>query len=53
MKEHERLEAPPGLISPGLGASSLTETRPGSPLLYMCQGPWTRECMMPGWWLRV
>ena len=26
-------------VSQGLGASSLTATGPGSPLLYMCQGP--------------
>lgn len=26
-------------VSPGLGASFLTEGRPGSPLLYMRQGP--------------
>jgi hypothetical protein len=26
-------------ISWGLGTSSLTEARPSSPLLYMCQGP--------------
>jgi hypothetical protein len=28
----------PGTSSPGLGASSLTEARPGSPLLYMLLG---------------
>ena len=33
-------------VSPGLGASSLTEARPGSPLLYMCQGPHISWCML-------
>jgi hypothetical protein len=36
----------------GLGTSSLTETRPGSPLLCMYQGSHTTLCMLPGWWLR-
>lgn len=30
----------------GLSASSPTEVRPGRPLLYMCQGPWTSLCML-------
>ena len=43
---------PPSLVpqvSPGLGISSPTETRPGSPLLYMCQGSQTILCMLSGW----
>jgi hypothetical protein len=35
-------------VSQGLGASP-TEARPGSPLLYMCWGPWTSLCRLPGW----
>jgi hypothetical protein len=34
----------------GLGASSLTDTKPSSPLLYMCWGPHISGCMLPGWW---
>jgi hypothetical protein len=37
------------LFSPGLGASSFTEARPGSPLLYMCRGPHISWYMVPGW----
>jgi hypothetical protein len=36
----------------GLGASSLTESRSGSPLLYS-RGPHISWCMQPGWWLSV
>ena len=34
----------------GLGASSLSEARSGSPLLYMCWRPHISCCMLPGWW---
>jgi hypothetical protein len=34
-----------------LGASSLTESRSGSPLVYICWGPHIGWCMLPGWWL--
>jgi hypothetical protein len=34
-------------------ALSPTEARPGSPLLYICQGPRTSSCMLPGWRLSV
>ena len=37
----------------GLGASSLTESRPSSPLLYMCWEPHISWCMLPGWWSSV
>ena len=40
-------------VSEGLGTSSPTETRPGSPLLYMSQGPQNSSCMLPDWWLSV
>ena len=40
-------------VSPCLGASSLTEARPGSPLLCMCLEPHISLCMLPGWWLNV
>ena len=40
-------------VSGELGASSLTEARPGSPLLYMCQGPHISSCMLSGWWHNV
>lgn len=33
-------------VSRGLGKDSLTETSPGSPLLYMCQCPPTNSSMM-------
>ena len=36
-------------VSQGLGASSLTEARPGSPLLYMCWGLHIRWGMLPSW----
>jgi hypothetical protein len=38
---------------PGLGASSLAESRPRSPLLYMCWGPHISWCRLPGWWASV
>ena len=51
---------PPGLPIPwdikfhlGLRASSLTEARPGSSLLCMCQWPQASSCMLSGWWLSV
>jgi hypothetical protein len=56
---------PPNSLGPqvswGLGVSSLTESRPSSPLLYMCWGPHTSWCMLPGggslsgrsWWFRL
>jgi hypothetical protein len=51
------LWCPPTLVhqvSAGLSTSSSpTEARCGSPLLHMCQGPWTRECMLFGWWLSL
>lgn len=37
----------------GLGASSPTEPRPGSPLLFMCQGPHISWFRLPGWWCSV
>jgi hypothetical protein len=40
-------------VSRGLSASSPTEARPGSPLLYMCLRSRTSSCMLPGWWLSV
>jgi energy-coupling factor transporter transmembrane protein EcfT len=40
-------------VSQGLGSSSPTEARAGSPLLCICQGPQTSLCMLPGWWLSV
>jgi hypothetical protein len=36
-------------VSWGLGASSLNEHRPGSPLLYVCWGPHISWCMLPCW----
>ena len=47
-RPHYSLEFP---VSWGLGASSLTESRPGSPLLHLCWGPHISLCMLPGWWL--
>jgi hypothetical protein len=48
---------PPHFLGPqvfwGLGASSPTESRPSSPLLYMCWGPHISWCLLPGWWLSV
>ena len=38
-------------ISPRLGASDLTETKAGSPLLYMCWADWISLCMVSDWWL--
>ena len=38
-------------ISQGLGASSLTETRPGNPLLYMCQGEGSLDQLVYVAWL--
>ena len=43
---------PPSLgpqVSQGFGTFSPTEARPGSPMLYICWGPWTSLCMLPGW----
>jgi hypothetical protein len=40
-------------VSWGLGASSPTEARPSSPLLYMCWRPHISWCMLPGWWLSI
>jgi hypothetical protein len=40
-------------VSSGLGASSLNEHRPGSPLLYMCWRPHISWCMLPVWWSSV
>ena len=40
-------------VSLELSASSLTEARPGNPLLYMCQGPHISWCMLPDWCLSV
>jgi hypothetical protein len=47
-------------VSWGLGASSLNELRPGSPLLYVCCGPHISWCMLPvfdrsqgSWWIET
>jgi hypothetical protein len=40
-------------VSWGLDSSAPTEARPGSPLLYVCQGPPISWCMLPGWWLSI
>jgi hypothetical protein len=40
-------------VSWGLGASSLNEYRPSSPLLYVCWGPHISWCMLPVWWSNV
>lgn len=40
-------------ISGGLCAFPLNEARPGSSLLYICLGPCTSTCMLPGWRLSV
>jgi hypothetical protein len=37
-------------VSWRLGASSLNEHRPGSPLLYVCWGPHISWCMLSVWW---
>jgi hypothetical protein len=50
-KQTSKLLGPP--VSWGLGASSLTELRPDSPLLYMCWWPHIGWCMLPGWWSSV
>jgi hypothetical protein len=43
------LNSPGPPVSWGLGASSLTEPRPGSSLLYIFWGPHISWCMLPGW----
>jgi len=44
----------PHFLGPwGLCAFSLTDSRPGSPLLYMCWEPHIRWYMLPGWWSSV
>ena len=40
-------------VSWGLGASSLNEHRPRSPLLYVCWGPHINWCMLSVWWSSV
>jgi hypothetical protein len=40
-------------VSWELGASSLTQPRPGSPLLYMYWGPHISWYMLPGWWSSI
>jgi hypothetical protein len=40
-------------VSSWLDTSSLTETRPSSPLLYMCWGPRISWCTLSGWWPSV
>jgi hypothetical protein len=40
-------------VSWGLGISSLTESRPGSPLLYIGWGANINWCMLPAWRLSV
>jgi hypothetical protein len=40
-------------VSWGLGTSSLTKSRTGNPLLYMCWGLHINWCMLPGWWPSV
>jgi hypothetical protein len=37
-------------VATGLGTPFSTEVIKGSPLLYMCQGPWTTPYMLFGWW---
>ena len=46
-------QAHPSLETQGSGGldSSSTEARPGSPLLWMCQGPRTSAYRLHGWWL--
>jgi hypothetical protein len=36
-----------------LGTSSPTKAKPGSLLQYMCLGPQTSLCILPGWWLSL
>ena len=40
-------------VSWQLGASSLTESWSGNPLLCMCWGPHISWCIVPVWWLSV
>jgi hypothetical protein len=40
-------------VSWELGASSLNEHRPSSPLLYVCWGPHISWCMLSVWWFGV
>ena len=40
-------------VSTGMGASFSTDTRQGSPLLYICWGFQTSACMFFGWWLSL
>ena len=40
-------------VSWELGASSLNEHRPSSPLLYVCWEPHISWCMLPVWWSSV
>ena len=40
-------------VSMGLGVSSPSEAKQGSPLLHMCQGPRTSLCMLFGCWLSL
>jgi hypothetical protein len=40
-------------VSWGLGASSLTESKTGSPLLYVCWGPHISWYMLADWWSNV
>jgi hypothetical protein len=40
-------------VSWGLGASSLNEHRPGSPLLYVCWGAYFSWCTLTFWWSNV
>jgi hypothetical protein len=51
------MSPPPHFLGPqvsrGLGASSLTHVRPGSPLLYICLRPHISWCMLLHWWLCV
>jgi hypothetical protein len=37
----------------GLGTSSPTEVRQGSPLLHTCMEPQTNLCVLFGWWLNL
>jgi hypothetical protein len=40
-------------VSQGLGASSLTEARSDSLLLWMCWEPHVSWCMLPGGWFSI
>jgi hypothetical protein len=44
---------PPDLPNPWGLQSLFSESRPSSPLLYMCWGPHISCCVLPGWWLSV